>query len=137
MVLLDKQIIIEKFKNGDWAAKAQTYLKSPEKLSNLSDSLSNYIHKDGLKNVRNQLTQLLDYLKFLLVKGYCDYKDNTIVIIVAVAIYVVSPIDLIPDFLPGGFKDDERLVDWLFQTLGNKLENAEQQLNKEKKLLEV
>lgn len=137
MIKFDKDTIIEKFKSSDWVERAQACLKSPEKLSNLSDSLSVYMNKDGLKNVRNQLAQLVDYLRFLLVKGYHDYKDNTLVVIIAVAIYVVSPIDLIPDFLPGGFKDDEYLIAWLFQTLGNKLEAASQQLDQEKKLLDA
>lgn len=137
MIPLDKATIIEKFKSSDWMERAQTCLKSPEQLSNLSDSLSVYMKKDGLKNVRNQLTQLVDYLKILLMKGYHDYKDNTMVVIIAVIIYVVSPIDLIPDFLPGGFKDDEYLIAWLFQTLGNKLEAASQQLDQEKKLLDA
>ena len=35
------------------------------------------------------------------------------------------------------FKDDEYLIAWLFQTLGNKLEVASQQLDQEKKLLDA
>ena len=101
--------------------KAQSCLKTPDSLKKLSDDLSGYMNKDGLKSVKGELAQLYDYLKFLLAKGYYDYKDNTLVIIVAVVIYVVSPIDLIPDFLPNGLLDDQYLVTWLFQTLGSKL----------------
>lgn len=123
----DKETIIEKFQNSDWLEKAQNCLKTPEELKQLSDKLSGYMNKDGLKDVRNQLTQLLVYLKQLLTKGYYDYKDNTLVLIVAVIIYVVSPIDLMPDFLPAvGFIDDSALVAWLFQKLGDKLTQSVQ-----------
>ena len=121
MLKFDKATIIEKFKSSTWMEKAQSCLKTPDSLKKLSDDLSGYMNKDGLKSVKDELVQLCDYLKLLLAKGYYDYKDNTLVIIVAVAIYVVSPIDLIPDFLPNGLMDDQYLVAWLFQTLGNKL----------------
>lgn len=124
----DKDTIIEKFQNSDWLEKAQNCLKTPEKLKQLSDKLSGYMNKDGLKDVRNQLTQLLVYLKQLLTKGYYDYKDNTLVLMVAVIIYVVSPIDLMSDFLPAvGFIDDSALVAWLFQKLGDKLTQSVQE----------
>ncbi len=123
----DKETIIEKFQNSNWLEKAQNCLKTPEELKQLSDKLSGYMNKDGLKDVRNQLTQLLVYLKQLLTKGYYDYKDNTLVLMVAVIIYVVSPIDLMPDFLPAvGFIDDSALVVWLFQKLGDKLTQSVQ-----------
>lgn len=124
----DKETIIEKFQNSNWLEKAQNCLKTPEELKQLSDKLSGYMNKDGLKDVRNQLTQLLVYLKQLLTKGYYDYKDNMLVLIVAVIIYVVSSIDLMPDFLPAvGFIDDSALVAWLFQKLGDKLTQSVQE----------
>ena len=121
MMKFDKAAIIEEFKSSAWMEKAQSCLKTPDSLRKLSDDLSGYMNKDGLKKVKGELSQLYDCLKMLLAKGYYDHKDNTLIIIIAVVIYVVSPIDLIPDFLPGGLIDDGAIVTWLFQTLGNKL----------------
>lgn len=91
------------------------------------------MNKDGLKNVQSQLVQLYDYVKQLLTKGYYDYKDHTLVLIIAVIIYVVSPIDLIPDYLPAvGLIDDSALVGWLFQKLGDKLNQSIQEMEQEK-----
>ena len=115
MVKFDAATIIEKFQSSTWMEKAQAYLKAPDCLNKLVEDLSGYLSKDGLKNVQNQLIQLSDFLKLLLVKGYYDYKDNTLVLIIAVIIYVVSPIDLIPDFLLGGLIDDGAIVTWLFK----------------------
>lgn len=133
MIKFDKETIIEKFKSGAWMDKAQSCLKTPDSLKKLSDDLSGYMNKDGLKNVQNQLVQLYDYVKLLLTKGYYDYKDHTLVLIIAVIIYVVSPIDLIPDYLPAiGLIDDSALVGWLFQKLGDKLNQSIQEMEQEK-----
>lgn len=133
MIKFDKDTIIEKFKSGAWMDKAQSCLKTPDSLKKLSDELSGYMNKDGLKNVQNQLVQLYDYVKLLLTKGYYDYKDHTLVLIIAVIIYVVSPIDLIPDYLPAvGLIDDSALVGWLFQKLGDKLNQSIQEMEQEK-----
>lgn len=133
MIKFDKETIIEKFKSGEWMDKAQSCLKTPDSLKKLSDDLSGYMNKDGLKNVQNQLVQLYDYVKLLLTKGYYDYKDHTLVLIIAVIIYVVSPIDLIPDYLPAvGLIDDSALVGWLFQKLGDKLNQSIQEMEQER-----
>lgn len=130
MIKFDKDTIIEKFKSGAWMDKAQSCLKTPDSLKKLSDDLSGYMNKDGLKNVQSQLVQLYDYVKQLLTKGYYDYKDHTLVLIIAVIIYVVSPIDLIPDYLPAvGLIDDSALVGWLFQKLGDKLNRQSQPIH--------
>ena len=133
MIKFDKETIIEKFKSDEWMDKAQSCLKTPDSLKKLSDDLSGYMNKDGLKNVQSQLVQLYDYVKQLLTKGYYDYKDHTLVLIIAVIIYVVSPIDLIPDYLPAvGLIDDSALVGWLFQKLGDKLNQSIQEMEQEK-----
>lgn len=133
MIKFDKETIIEKFKSGEWMDKAQSCLKTPDSLKKLSDDLSGYMNKDGLKNVQSQLVQLYDYVKPLLTKGYYDYKDHTLVLIIAIIIYVVSPIDLIPDYLPAvGLIDDSALVGWLFQKLGDKLNQSIQEMEQER-----
>lgn len=38
-------------------------------------------------------------------------------VILAGLIYAVSPIDLIPDFLPGGFVDDAVVIGWVLKTV--------------------
>jgi uncharacterized membrane protein YkvA (DUF1232 family) len=51
---------------------------------------------------------------------------GTIIKIIAVLIYFVSPIDLIPDFLPIiGLTDDLALVMWLFSSLQEEFVNFE------------
>lgn len=122
MTKFDKETIIDCFNRSTWLEKAQNYLNSSNKLKKLSNDLDGYMNKDGLKEIKDQLLSLGNYLKEVITKGYNDYKDNAVVLIVAVIIYVVSSIDFIPDFLPGGFLDDSALVTWLFDRFKPQIE---------------
>jgi uncharacterized membrane protein YkvA (DUF1232 family) len=79
------------------------------------------------KSQTNKFRQLFDVAFTLvrLVRSYIsgEYRDisrNTILSGLAVLLYVLSPIDLVPDFIPVlGFLDDLSLVSWFvgkFQT---------------------
>lgn len=66
-----------------------------------------------------------------MIKSYVsgDYKIipwGSIVKMIAVLLYFVSPIDLIPDFIPVlGLTDDFALIMWLFSSLADDFENFE------------
>jgi uncharacterized membrane protein YkvA (DUF1232 family) len=83
-------------------------------LNEVATKLANAESKD------NKFKQLLDVALTLvrLVRRYVsgDYREvsnNTIVSGVAVLLYVLSPIDLVPDFIPVlGFLDDLSLISW-------------------------
>ncbi|WP_420156095.1 YkvA family protein, partial [Siphonobacter sp.] len=63
-----------------------------------------------------------------LIRAYAkgEYRQlpwKSVVLTVAVLIYFVSPIDVIPDLLPIiGFTDDIALLIWLFRTISNDLD---------------
>ena len=42
--------------------------------------------------------------------NYKKVPIGTIAVIIGTMLYVLSPVDLIPDFLPGGFVDDAGIV---------------------------
>ena len=97
--------IIGKFKNSAWIKKAEDYVKNPERLKGLIAKCGTYIGKEGLSSVKENLLLLISYVKDIAVGKYKDYDVANLAIIVAALLYVVSPIDLIPDFLPVGFAD--------------------------------
>ena len=42
---------------------------------------------------------------------YCDLPESTLVVIIAAIIYVVNPLDVIPDALPAlGYLDDATVI---------------------------
>ncbi|GAB3772447.1 hypothetical protein GCM10028818_12660 [Spirosoma horti] len=67
-----------------------------------------------------------------LVKAYAsgEYRQlpwKTLISIVAVLLYFVNPLDIIPDILPiVGFADDIALVGWLFSSIGSDIEKFRQ-----------
>lgn len=67
-----------------------------------------------------------------LVRAYAsgEYRQlpwKTLISIVAVLLYFVNPLDIIPDILPiVGFADDIALVGWLFSSIGSDIEKFRQ-----------
>lgn len=56
-------------------------------------------------------------------KEYTDIPIGTIVSIVSTLIYIISPIDLIPDFIPGvGIIDDMALLAWVLISIHSDVE---------------
>lgn len=53
---------------------------------------------------------------------YRDIPPDQLVVILGGLIYVVSPLDLIPDVLPGGFVDDAVVVGWVVKTVRSELD---------------
>ncbi len=71
--------------------------------------------------------KLLASLVYHFAKGnYITIQTQSILIVVGVILYFISPIDLIPDFLPAvGYLDDLTLMAWLFSTIGSELDTFE------------
>lgn len=118
--------IIGKFKNSAWIKKAEDYVKNPERLKGLIAKCGTYIGKEGLSSVKENLLLLISYVKDIAVGKYKDYDVANLAIIVAALLYVVSPIDLIPDFLPVGFADDATIVMWAISEMKNELDKYKQ-----------
>lgn len=110
----------------DGRAQAESFAKQPRKLRILLD---NAIAKAGQAD-RATFKELWPYLLAMLrlVRAFCTGKykkipwENLISIIVAVA-YFASPLDLIPDFLPGiGYLDDAMIVRFVLRSVQAELE---------------
>ena len=55
--------------------------------------------------------------------NYRDIPVDSLALVVGGLIYVVSPLDLIPDFLPGGFIDDAAVVVWIVKSVRDELDS--------------
>ena len=67
--------------------------------------------------------RLLSMMTYYYGKGmYRNVTQKSIVIIIAVLLYFLMPLDLMPDFIPFlGYLDDITLIGWLFSTLGKEI----------------
>ena len=98
--------------------RATKLLGRPFKVATLLNETANKLADKGSKD--NKFKQLFNVALTLvrLVRSYIsgEYREvetNTIVSGLAVLLYVLSPIDLVPDFIPVlGFLDDLSLVSW-------------------------
>lgn len=102
--------------------KAGRYAKNSARLFELAKEVMGKMQKVGFKGNLAEFQTSVGLL-IRMVRAYAsgEYKQlpwKSLVSIVAVLIYFVSPIDLIPDFLPViGITDDVALVVWLVKTL--------------------
>lgn len=114
--------IIDKFLHSKWITKATQCIKSPSAMSKLALSAGIYIKKHGLHSVKDHLTLIGDYIKDVASGKYKDYNTAHLILIVAGVLYVVSPLDIIPDFLiVAGLIDDAAIIVWIFNEMNKEL----------------
>jgi len=105
--------------------KAEAMMDNPEQLKKIAESAW-----EKIKGLQGPLEQVWDQLKLMisLVKEWVsgNYKEvptASIVAIVAGLIYLLSPIDLIPDFIPVlGYLDDIFVLGVVFTQVAKDLE---------------
>ena len=103
---------ITQFIKGNWLGKARLYTFNPQKMKVLLFQLGLYLAKNGLSSAKETLSLIRDYLCDVSTGKYKDYELKKLTIIVGAIIYVVTPIDLFPDFIPAGFVDDLSILGW-------------------------
>lgn len=109
-----KQGYFEKFRN-----RASSYLDDRLKMNQLLEKAHVKMDKG-----KEHLSEAWDTIQifYRMLKAYVkgDYRDipkDKVLMIIAAFIYLVSPIDAIMDFLPGGLIDDAAIFLWLFASL--------------------
>ena len=109
--------------SGTWATKAQSYIGKTSKILNLVGYLQPYLHKDGLKDAKEDMILLIDYITDVAKGNYKDYNVNRLLIVIAALLYVIDPIDMVPDFIVGGFLDDVTVIGWAITKVAQELED--------------
>jgi len=103
--------------------KAETYLKHPSQIAQLiTDSLKKASSSKGVGalagEVWENLQLLTRMLKAAMAGEYKGIPSSTLVGGVAVLIYFITPIDLIPDMIPViGLLDDATLLAWFMTSI--------------------
>jgi uncharacterized membrane protein YkvA (DUF1232 family) len=110
------------FRNAQ--GKAGRYAQNSSRLMGLATDV---IQKLRVVGVKDNLSEFAHHVQLLIrmirATASGEYKGlpwKSLVSVVAVLIYFVSPLDIIPDFLPVvGITDDVALIFWLFKTLAS------------------
>lgn len=112
-------------------ARATEYLKDPDKLRDLVQKGSLKATETGRRGplgaVWGALLRLFRLLRAYVKREYTNVPLQSLILIVAAALYFVLPIDVIPDFLVGvGFLDDAAVVAWVVGAVKKVLDDFEQ-----------
>ena len=106
-------------------SRAESYVNDPERLRKLFEDAT----KKSQDVPRGPFKQTWAYFMamFRLIRSYANgsYREvpwQSLLMIIGAVIYFVSPIDLIPDFLPGGFIDDALVVSLVLKSVKNDLD---------------
>ena len=107
---------------------AEGYIKQPTRLKSLlTDAYKKASDKNDVGTLAHEAWETLQTM-FRLIKAsisgeYTGVPTSTVAAAVAVLIYFLSPIDLIPDFIPVlGLLDDVALVAWFSTTLKHEMD---------------
>ena len=117
---------VSRFLQGKWLEKARVYAFNPRKMKELLFQLGKYVSKKGLSSVKDTLLLIKDYLFDVTTGRYKGYDVKKLVVIVGAVIYVVTPFDFLPDFIPPGLIDDLSIVAWALKEASAELEKYKQ-----------
>lgn len=89
-------------------------------LKNIDDALKKI---PDIGDLRSDIPLLTALVKSYVAKEFIDIPYNMIIAIVAALLYVISPIDMLPDVIPGvGYNDDAMVVAFCKKLFHNNLE---------------
>ena len=117
---------VSRFLKGNWLQKARVYAFNPKKMKELLLQLGKYVSKNGLSSVKENLLLMKDYLYDVTTGKYKDYDVKKLLVIIGAVIYVVTPFDFLPDFIPPGLIDDLSIVAWALKEASDELEKYKQ-----------
>lgn len=120
---LNVDIIKNVFRN--YEPEAKEYLDNKQKSSDLLNvAIKKANNKKGsLEEVWDKLLLLFNFFRDWKNGNYRQISAGSVMMIIIAFLYFVSPIDIIPDYIPViGFIDDVVIISYLFKQLNGDLE---------------
>ncbi len=112
--------------------RAASILQDPERLRRLLASSVEKIRRlqsdqESMKDLKNRVTTLNRMIRAYISGEYKRIPWKSLLLITSGIVYFVSPIDLIPDFIPfAGFLDDITILLWVFSAVKGDIEEFEE-----------
>lgn len=102
------------------------YLLHPKKLKALLTNARKFASKEGMAKAKDELIFICQYVKEVVTGRYKDYNLLNLIVIVGAIVYVVTPTDILPDFIPFGLVDDTAILLWATAEFSGELEKFRQ-----------
>lgn len=104
--------------------EAQEMLKDGDKMERFLQRLEKKLKVIPLAgNTLSDVPVMASLLRSFVKKEYTDIPIGTITAVVSALVYFVSPIDLIPDLLPGGYIDDAAVIGACLKLINSDVED--------------
>ena len=111
------------FKKGGWAAMGRYYATHPKKMRELFQKAKKYASKEGLKAVKDEFLFICRYVGDVATGKYREYNFLNLTVIIGAIIYVVTPVDALPDWIPvAGLLDDTAILLWATHEFADELD---------------
>lgn len=110
------------FKKNGWASMGRYYMMHPTKLQQLLKKAKKYASREGLNAVKEEFLISCSYIRDVFTGKYKGYNVLNLTVIIGAIVYVVTPIDAIPDFVPAGLIDDTAILLWASKEFAEELE---------------
>ncbi len=116
--------VIKKFlANSSWVQEAKAFINDKEKMQNLLNRFKEFFNNSSLEEIKDNMKEAFNYVSDVFSGRYRDYSMTALITLVAGMVYVVSPIDIIPDFIPVvGFTDDITVFLFVLKSVNDELE---------------
>ena len=129
---------VTRFLQFGWIQKAAKYAYNPRRLKALVLQLGIYLSKKGTTRLKEQTKLLYSYLKDVATGKYKDYHTNSLIFMVAATIYLITPVDFVPDILPLGLMDDMMIIVWAMNVSADELKRYKKAvIDNDKKNIEI
>lgn len=103
--------------------KANAVYKDNGKLKELLEvAISKAKDNKQLMDIWSDLKLFIELIKDWMSGDYVELPKETVIMIIISLIYLVMPIDLIPDFLIGGFIDDAMVIGYVVKKTSDELD---------------
>ncbi len=120
--------IINKFKLFFYKkneTKAKEILKDKKKVSRLLEKAKNKAKENRigpLDEIWGKLQLVFSLIKDWILGEYKQIPMGSLMILIVGLIYFITPIDILPDLIPGGFVDDVVILGFLFKQISSDME---------------
>ena len=124
---MNTESVKNEFENGRWQEEAKQTMNDHEKMGELKGKKNKFLNNPALSKIRDSLCLLWRYLEAVTSKRYTDYSLWALTKIVAVLLYVVNPLDLIPDVIFwAGWLDDMLAVAYIISLTTEELDKFQE-----------
>ena len=106
-----------------WLGRAAKFASNPRVIIAILTKARTLLTRQGFKESKDKFELMINYISDIFTGKYKTFDKTAVIIVIAALLYVVTPIDVIPDFIIGiGWIDDIAILGYAFDKLSSELD---------------